>query len=210
MSLYKRDNIWWIDFTTASGERIRQSADTSNKLEAQELHDRLKAASWRVKRLGEREQYTWDDAAAKWLEETSHKRPHHDDVLKLRWLDQYLGGKLLPDVTRDVVATIGARKRAKASPATANRFLALIRHPAEGLRRVGVDREGAKDQAVPGGEAAGAVDHTGAGKGIAGRAPRAPARYGAVRAGDRSAPGQRNRPVLVAGRSRTPYRVGPW
>jgi hypothetical protein len=48
MSLYKRDNMWWIDFTTASGERIRRSADTSNKLEAQELHDRLKAESWRV------------------------------------------------------------------------------------------------------------------------------------------------------------------
>ena len=48
MSLYKRDNVWWIDFTTASGERVRRSADTSNKLEAQELHDRLKgtAGAW--------------------------------------------------------------------------------------------------------------------------------------------------------------------
>ncbi len=127
MSLYKRDNMWWIDFTTASGERIRRSADTSNKLEAQELHDRLKAESWRVERLGERRQYTWDEAAAKWLEETSHKRTHHDDVLKLRWLEQYLGGKLLTEVTRDVVAGIGARKRSQASAATANRHLALIR-----------------------------------------------------------------------------------
>lgn len=92
MSLYKRDNMWWIDFTTASGERIRRSADTSNKLEAQELHDQLKAESWRVERLGERRQYTWDEAAAKWLEETSHKHTHHDDILKLRWLEQYLGG----------------------------------------------------------------------------------------------------------------------
>jgi hypothetical protein len=90
MSLYKRDNTWWIDFTTVSGERIRCSADTSSKLEAQEFHDRLKAASWRVERLGERRQYTWDDAAAKWLDETSHKRTHHDDELKLRWLKQYL------------------------------------------------------------------------------------------------------------------------
>jgi integrase len=127
MSLYKRDNMWWIDFTTASGERVRRSADTSNKLDAQELHDRLKADSWRVERLGERRQYTWDEAAAKWLEETSHKRTHHDDVLKLRWLKQHLGGKLLTSVTRDVVATIGARKRSQASAATANRHLALVR-----------------------------------------------------------------------------------
>lgn len=94
MSLYKPDNIWWIDLTTASGERIRQSADTSNKLQAQQLHDHLKAASWRVERLGERREHTWDDAAAKWLDETSHKRTHHDDVLKLRWLKQYLGRQI--------------------------------------------------------------------------------------------------------------------
>lgn len=127
MSLYKRDNMWWIDFTTASGERIRRSADTSNKVEAQELHDQLKAESWRVERLGERRQYTWGEAAAKWLEETSHKRTHHDDILKLRWLEQYLEGKLLTEVTRDVVAGIGARKRSQASAATANRHLALVR-----------------------------------------------------------------------------------
>lgn len=127
MSLYKRDDTWWIDFTTASGERIRRSADTSNKLEAQELHDRLKADTWRQERLGERRQYTWDEASAKWLEETSHKRTHHDDVLKLRWLAQFLEGKLLTQVTREVVAAIGARKRSQASPATANRHLALIR-----------------------------------------------------------------------------------
>lgn len=111
MSLYKRDNTWWVDFTTASGVRIKQSADTSNKLQAQELHHRLKAESWRVERLGDRRQYTWDDAAAKWLEETSHKRTHHDDVLKLRWLRQYLEDKVLTGVTRDVVAAIGAHKR---------------------------------------------------------------------------------------------------
>ena len=41
MSLYKRRSTWWIDFTTPSGERIRHAADTSNKVDAQELHARL-------------------------------------------------------------------------------------------------------------------------------------------------------------------------
>lgn len=48
-------------------------------------------------------------------------------MLKLRWPEQYLGEKLLTEVTRDVVARIGARKRSLASAATANRHLALIR-----------------------------------------------------------------------------------
>jgi hypothetical protein len=52
-----------------------------------------------VERLGELRRYTWDEAVAKWLEETSHKRTHHDDVLKLRWLKTYLGDTLLTDVT---------------------------------------------------------------------------------------------------------------
>lgn len=47
MSLYKRGTTWWMDFTTPAGERVRLSAKTSNKVEAQELHDRLKAEHWR-------------------------------------------------------------------------------------------------------------------------------------------------------------------
>jgi hypothetical protein len=58
MSLYKATTHGGSISPRQSGERIRCSADTGNKLEAQELHDRLKAASWRVERLGERRQYT--------------------------------------------------------------------------------------------------------------------------------------------------------
>jgi hypothetical protein len=90
MSLYKRGSTWWIDFTTPSGERIRRSAETSSRVEAQELHDRLKAEHWRVRKLGERRRYTWDEAASKWLQETVHKRTHHEDSLKLDWLRQFL------------------------------------------------------------------------------------------------------------------------
>lgn len=49
-----RGSTWWIDFTTPSGERVRRSAETGSKAEAQELHDRLRAESWRINKLGER------------------------------------------------------------------------------------------------------------------------------------------------------------
>jgi hypothetical protein len=58
MSIYKRGTTWWIDFTTPSGERVRRSAETSNRAEGLELHDRLKADSWRSQKLGERPKYT--------------------------------------------------------------------------------------------------------------------------------------------------------
>jgi integrase len=127
MSLYKRGSTWWIDFATPSGERVRRSADTESKAEAKELQDRLKAESWRVQKLGEKPKYTWDDAGVQWLNETGHKRTHQSDVTKLAWLQQFLRGRVLAEITRDEIIAIGEYKRAESSPPTANRYLALIR-----------------------------------------------------------------------------------
>ncbi len=62
-----------------------------------------------------------------WLNETGHKRTHQDDIKKLAWLQQFLRGRMLVDITRDEIIAIGECKRAEASAPTANRYLALIR-----------------------------------------------------------------------------------
>lgn len=127
MSLIKRGNTWWVDFTTPAGERIRRSAGTSNKIQAQELHDKLKAETWRVEKLGDKRKYLWDDAGRQWLIETSHKKTHLEDARKLVWLQQFLRGRVLAEIGREEIAAIGEKKRLASSGATANRFLALIR-----------------------------------------------------------------------------------
>lgn len=127
MSLYKRGSTWWIDFTTASGERVRCSACTEDKAQAQELHDKLKADSWRVHALGEKPKRTWDEAAYKWLMETQHKATHEEDKAKIRWLQQFFRGRLLETVDRELVASVGEIKAQQSSQSTANRHLALIR-----------------------------------------------------------------------------------
>lgn len=127
MSLYKRGSVWWIRFTTPTGERIRCSSGTADKAHAKELYDKLKAESWRVSSLAEKPKYSWDDAGYKWLVETQHKATHEEDKRKLRWLQQYLRGKELGSITRDTVAEIGRIKAQASSPPTANRYLALIR-----------------------------------------------------------------------------------
>lgn len=127
MSLYKRSSTWWIDFATPAGERVRRSAETSSKTEARELHDRLKAESWRIQKLGEKPKYTWDDAGCKWLRETTHKRTHREDMKKLAWLQQFLRGRVVAEITRDEIIAIGEYKKAESSGSTANRYLALIR-----------------------------------------------------------------------------------
>jgi hypothetical protein len=83
MSLFKRGKTWWIDFTTLGGERVRRYAGTKNKSQAQELHDRLKAESWRIAKLGEKPKRTWDEVAYKWLMESQFKKSHREDVTKI-------------------------------------------------------------------------------------------------------------------------------
>ena len=52
MSLYRRNSVWWVRFTTPTGGRIRRSTGTTNKEQAQEYHDRLKAEIWKIQNLG--------------------------------------------------------------------------------------------------------------------------------------------------------------
>ena len=126
-SIFKRGKVWWIDFINPAGDRIRRSTGTQDKKEAQEYCDRVKSDSWRVAKLSERPRRTWDEAAVKWLDETQHKATHEGDKSKLFWLQQFLRLRYLDEITRDYVAQIGRVKAGESSPATANRYLALIR-----------------------------------------------------------------------------------
>lgn len=127
MSLFKRGDRWWVRFTSPDGRRLRRSTGTTDRRKAAEYHDKLKAEFWRVQRLGEKPRRTWNEAVVQWLRETTHKATHEQDRATLRWLDPYLGGKVLGEITRDTIAEIGEAKAREASPSTANRHLALIR-----------------------------------------------------------------------------------
>lgn len=128
MPIYQRGDTWWIDFTAPDGSRIRRSAGTQIKKEAQELHDRLKAESWKVKNLGAKPTRTWQEAVIKWLTEQDHKRSIETDKHHLRWLDDHLGGKDLSQIDKALLERITEAKKAEGSSnATANRILSLIR-----------------------------------------------------------------------------------
>lgn len=104
MALFKRGNTWWIDFTTPAGKRVRQTAGTSDKTQAQELHDRLKAETWRVQKLGDRPNYLWDDAALRWLQEKTHLRGYEKRKYLIAWWHRHFKGIYLRDINRDVVS----------------------------------------------------------------------------------------------------------
>lgn len=137
MSIYRRKDsdskVWHINFRTPDGKRIRQSAGTENKREAQELHDKLKAQYWREQKLNEElppepERYTWEQAVVRWLNEQSHKKSLVDDKANLRWLHDKLHGLHLDEITKTVIEDLKAQKIAtNVSNATVNRMLAVLR-----------------------------------------------------------------------------------
>ncbi len=123
-----KNKTWWIDISSPSGERLRQSAGTTDKRQAQELHDKIKAQLWAIDKLGAKPNYTWDDAVIRWLEEKSYKKGLHEDKNHLRWLYPYLHGKQLTDITKTLVDSIKVEKIATGvKPATTNRMLAVLR-----------------------------------------------------------------------------------
>ncbi|TXH06133.1 MAG: site-specific integrase [Nevskiaceae bacterium] len=127
MSIYRRGEIWWIRFTTPDGQRVRRSAETSDKQAAQELHDRLKAEAWRKGNLEEKPKYTWEDAVLQWLKEKGHKASLAKDKEIFRSVDRYLGGRRLIDIDRVLLFQILESKAVGSSKATANRHMALVR-----------------------------------------------------------------------------------
>ena len=127
MSLYRRGKTWWISFTTPSGRRIRQSARTTSQKAAQEFHDTLKAECWRIQQLRQKARRTWQESVVHWLNEKEGKADLIHDREKFRWLDQFFGDLYLDEITSDRIRAVASEKKLDTTPATANRYLALIR-----------------------------------------------------------------------------------
>lgn len=128
MSLIKRGEVWWIDVLSPAGERIRKSTGTKEETRAQEYHDHFKVELWKQHRLGIKPRHTWDEAAVRWLKEQSHKATINTDKIHLRWLDRFLGGKVLDAINRDLIDKIRDAKLAEGvTHATVNRMMEVVR-----------------------------------------------------------------------------------
>lgn len=129
MSLFKRGKTWWVRFTPASGQQIRRSAKTTNKQQAQEFLDRLKADYWRVQQLGDKPKRQWQEAVERWLQEKKGiKTTYINDVRCLRWLHPFLFDKYLDEINRDDVdQIIQARLAEGVKNATVNRMMETMR-----------------------------------------------------------------------------------
>ncbi len=127
MALYKRNETWWISISH-NGQRIQRSTGTTNKVAAQEYHDKFKAELWAITKLDSKAVYSWRDAVVRWLRENGHKRSIKDDKTHLRWLDKYLKSYQLHEITRDLLEVVAIKKEETGvCPTTVNRMLEVIR-----------------------------------------------------------------------------------
>jgi len=131
MSLYRRKDLpfWWVKLPPIRGESkpLQQGTGTSDRREAQEVHDQLAHSRWEQARLGVKARHDWQEAAERWLLEARHKATHGDDIAKLRWLHPYLGDKQLDEIDRTLIDRIKFDREKIATAGTTNRYLALIR-----------------------------------------------------------------------------------
>ncbi len=130
MGIYKRKGgeVYWLDFSDASGKRVRQSAGTENKREAQELHDRLKVEAWRTAKLGEKQRYSWQQAVVRYLLEQSESKSLESTKGALRYFDAHLAGKYLDEITKNLVDEIRLHKKSTGvKNGTVNRQMTVLR-----------------------------------------------------------------------------------
>lgn len=95
MSIFRRGKVWYASYSLPGGKRIKESLGTEDKREAQELHDRKKSELWRVSRLDDFPDVTFEEACLRWLEEKSEKKSLDSDKVRMGfWLLHFEGVKL--------------------------------------------------------------------------------------------------------------------
>ncbi len=127
MSIYRRPNTshYWVKFKV-DGRLVRLSTGTENIREAREFEAAAKNGAWRQTKLGERPPYPWAAARKRWLAETRKRTKAKDEAI-LTWFDEHLAGSNVQDITRPVIEKLRELRAEESSPATADRFMALLR-----------------------------------------------------------------------------------
>lgn len=125
----RRDSrFWWINVALPNGQRLRKSAGTENREEAEAFLAKLKHEAYRSAYLGIKPRRSWQEAVVRYLSVKGHLRDVEKQRRLCRKLDGYLGHLKLNDITGDVIWSIVEGESKKGNkPATINRALALVR-----------------------------------------------------------------------------------
>lgn len=140
--LRKKGEIWHIE-KVIFGELIRQSTGETELDQAERYLAQLIEQRRKVVVYGERLERTFNDAAARFIEEYEHKRSLDRDITTLKAVMPYIGEFPLLKIHSGVLDDfIRDRKRAGISAGTLNRDMAIIRRVLSLSARLWRDEQG--------------------------------------------------------------------
>lgn len=128
--IYRRPDsrFWWIATTLPNGKRLRQSAGTENREDAEALVAKLTLEAYRERHFGFKPERSWQEAVVRYLAVKAMLRSFSDVKRICRMLDPYLGTLTLNQINGDVIWSVVEGELKKGNkPATVNRYLALVR-----------------------------------------------------------------------------------
>ncbi|MDJ0087656.1 tyrosine-type recombinase/integrase [Pantoea allii] len=128
MSIFRRGSVWYGSYTTPGGKRIKESLGTEDRKQAQELHDRRKAELWRIERLGDFPDVTFEEACLRWLEEKAHKKSLDADKGRIGFWLMHFEGVLLKDITEaKIYAAVSRMTNRKAKERFEQRAISMAK-----------------------------------------------------------------------------------
>lgn len=100
MSLYKQANseVWWANISVPGHPRLRRSTGEHDRVQAQRVHDELKAALWKVDPALKGK--TWGKAVIKWCEAETRS---DSELLSLAKFSKHYKDRLLTAVTPESI-----------------------------------------------------------------------------------------------------------
>lgn len=115
MSIFRRGEIWYASYSLPGGKRIKESLGTADKRQAQELHNKRKAELWRVGRLGDFPDVSFEEACLRWLEEKADKKSLDSDKSRSEfWLIHFEGMRLKDITEAKIYAAVSRMQNRKA------------------------------------------------------------------------------------------------
>lgn len=130
MPIFKRGKKWWVDVSSPDGERIRRSAGTEEKAEAQEYHDKLKHELWLVARLGKVKERKFGDMVVLAMREADGQSCFENKQVYAKYWLSVFGDRVISKITGEEIADnlpeFSSARRVKLSNATRNRYRSFI------------------------------------------------------------------------------------
>ncbi|MCX8727066.1 hypothetical protein J3U63_04605 [Gilliamella sp. B2838] len=99
MSIKKRGEVWHIDIVTPDGGRIRRSTGTTDKRQALEYHEQLKAELWDTVKLNKKPQRLIEEAVILFLKEGKEQESFSVKQVQAEYFLSKFAGRELSSIT---------------------------------------------------------------------------------------------------------------